>query len=249
VLTPLRSLNRLLDFCYPGRCATCGSTYDTSAVFCGACESAMKGLFDAPACDRCAMPLSRHSGPCPYCRGKGPPLLDRVVGLGLFKEPLKAAIHRAKYARRWGLAELLTDRLLHQRGAAELVLESDVIVPVPLHPSRQRERGYNQADVVARHIASRLKRRVRQPVVRVIHTETQTHLHSRAKREENLRDAFVLVSPKAVRRRRVLLVDDVMTSGATLRSLARTLRPAEPASVSALVLAVADPRGREFEVI
>ena len=249
MLSPLRSLSWLLDFCYPGQCAACGSTYDSAAVFCTACESAMQDLFDAPACERCAMPLTTAGSPCPYCHGKGPPLLDRVVSLGLFKEPLKAAIHRAKYARRWGLAELLADRLLHQNGVAELVCESDVIIPVPLHPSRQRERGYNQADVIARHVGSRLRRTVREPVERLIHTETQTHLHSRAKREENLREAFALVSPKVVRGRRVLLVDDVMTTGATLRSLARALRPAEPASVSALVLAVADPKGREFQVI
>jgi ComF family protein len=209
----------------------------------------MRKLFDAAACNRCAMPLAQSGAPCPYCNDKGPPLLDRVVSLGLFREPLKSAIHHAKYSRRWGLAELLTDRLLHQNRVAELLAETDVIVPVPLHRSRQVERGYNQADVIARRLGTRMKRKVRSPVERLRNTETQTHLHSRTRREANLRDAFVLVQPRVVRGRRILLVDDVMTTGATLQSLARTLRPAEPASVCALVLAVADPRGREFQAI
>ena len=80
-------------------------------------------------------------------------------------------------------------------------------------------------------------------------TETQTHLHSRARREENLRDAFVLVKPATVAGKHVVLVDDVMTTGATLVSFARAIRLGAPASISALVISVADPRGRGFEVI
>ena len=85
-----------------------------------------------------------------------------------------------------------------------------------------------------------------QPAIRWRPTETQTHLHSRARRHANLRDAFISTAPQAIRNRRIVLVDDVMTTGATLRALARTLIPAEPARICAVVLAVADPRRRDF---
>lgn len=84
---------------------------------------------------------------------------------------------------------------------------------------------------------------------RVRPTATQTHLPSRAQRIENLRDAFQLTNYGAIEDKQVVLVDDVLTTGATLVSLARTLKKASPRSISALVLAVADPKGRAFEVI
>ena len=88
-----------------------------------------------------------------------------------------------------------------------------------------------------------------EPLVRLRHTETQTHLHSAAQRTQNLRDAFGLVRPSAVRGQHVIVIDDVRTTGATMHALARALRPAKPASVSAIVVAVADPKGKDFEAV
>jgi ComF family protein len=125
----------------------------------------------------------------------------------------------------------------------------DCLVPVPLHRMRQMSRGFNQAEVIARRLSKHCGKRVVRPAVRLRNTETQTQLHSRAKREENLKDAFGLVDEWSIRDRHVAIVDDVTTTGATLQSLARTLRFAEPARLSAIVVAVADPMGRDFQVI
>jgi len=88
---------------------------------------------------------------------------------------------------------------------------------------------------------------MREPLVRLRHTETQTGLHSKDKREANMKDAFGLAGQRAVRGRHVVLVDDVMTTGATLRSAAREVRKGSPCERSALVLAVADPKGHQFD--
>jgi ComF family protein len=154
-----------------------------------------------------------------------------------------------KYSGRWNVGESLAARLLSQQRIADLVSEADVLVPVPLHFVRQFRRGYNQAAVVARWMSMKQDKPVVRPLRRVRHTETQTHLHSRQKRFKNLRNAFKLVNPTAVQGKRVLVIDDVMTTGATLQTVARALRPARPASLSAIVLAVADPRGRSFQSV
>ena len=156
-------------------------------------------------------------------------------------------VHAIKYHRDWPLAEYLATRLIEQERAKELMTEAQVLVPVPLYPTRQLSRGYNQAAVFAARLQKLCGVDLSESLIRIRDTETQTHFRSRARRIQNMKDAFALESPRQIRGRHVILVDDVMTSGATLRAAARALKQGGPASVSALVLAVADPRGRSFE--
>jgi ComF family protein len=182
--------------------------------------------------------------------GRGISPYHTVRRLGTFQGPLRNLIHLMKYQHRWGLAEQLADRLLAQRGVRDVIELADCLAPVPLHWWRQMTRGYNQSEVIARRLAERVGRvRVVRPAVRIKRTQTQTALTSHADREANMRDAFYLWRRRSIRGRHVVVVDDVMTSAATLRALGRVLREAEPASLNALVLAVADPRGRGFESI
>jgi ComF family protein len=203
----------------------------------------------APSCDRCAMPLARRGDPCPYCRDKGVHSFDRIVRLGVFEDPLKHLIHQAKYHHRWPLVEFLAERLSEQERVKGLLTETQVLVAVPLHPIRHIRRGYNQAELLARKLASLNRLNAVKPAVRLRNTETQTHIKSHDKRIENLRDAFGLVKPRCIRGKHVVIVDDVMTTGSTLRSFARSLKAAKPASLSAIVIAIADPKHRGFEVI
>ncbi len=175
--------------------------------------------------------------------------VERGVCLGVFRDPLRHLIYAMKYHRRWTVAERLADRLLAQPAVSRVLAGVDCVVPVPLHRLRQVTRGFNQAEVIARRLAKRAGKRLSRPVVRLRNTETQTHLHSRAKREENLRDAFALVDPASIAGKHLTIVDDVMTTGATLKSFARCLKQAEPASLSAIVIAMADPKRRGFEII
>jgi ComF family protein len=174
--------------------------------------------------------------------------------MGPYEDPVRALIHAMKYQRAWPVAEYLTERLVEAReDARQLLHETDALVPIPLHFTRQLARGYNQAELIAQRLRwlSRQLRSRRIPVVdalaRVRATETQTHFHSQAQREQNLREAFAVTGEEAIRGRSLVLVDDVMTTGATLRSAARELRKAGAKRVCALVLTVADPRGRSFE--
>ncbi|CAN5423891.1 ComF family protein [soil metagenome] len=216
---------------------------------CDDCSIQLAGLQAAPFCDRCGMPVVELDDPCPHCLGKGVPHFERVVRLGVFRDPLKHLIHHMKYHRRWPIAEMLAARLVAYEPAKAVLSETDVLVPVPLHPFRQISRGYNQADVIARTIGRRCGIRIAEPLARVRRTPMQTTMTSQAQRLENLRDAFLLVNPKFVREKHVVLIDDVMTTGATMQSAARVLAEAKPASLCALVIAVADPKHQDFQAI
>jgi ComF family protein len=178
------------------------------------------------------------------------PHFEKVLRLGVFEDPLKHLIHQMKYNRRWAVGEFLADRLLETERAKGLLTETEVLVPVPLHFRRHIARGYNQADVIAR----RLGRRCSIPVVnaarRIRSTEQQTQLHSHEKRGANVRGAFALSRcAKKLQGKHVVLIDDVTTSGSTLRALGYLLKQTQPATLCAMTLAIADPKRRGFEVI
>lgn len=248
-VTVTRLLRDVIDFCYPGMCPVCREAADAADLLCPQCLGQLRRLEAAGACVLCGMPVAQDGAPCPFCKGAGVPHYERILRLGTFEAPLKDLIHQFKYHRRWSLGEQLAERLLAREPVRAMLADADALVPVPLHFVRQFWRGYNQAAIIARHLARRVGKPVVVPLRRVRNTETQTHLHSREKRFKNLQGAFALIRPESVQGKRVVVIDDVMTTEATLQTVARALRPAKPASLSALVLAVADPRGRDFQYV
>lgn len=253
VISQVRRLGGdVLHLCYPATCASCEASAKHGQFLCSACNEQLVGLQHAGRCECCAMPLAEDGMPCPWCEGAGISHFERIIRLGTLSDPLKHLVHRAKYHGKWPIAERLTDALLASGRADRVLAETDVLLPVPLHWWRHIKRGFNQADVIANRIAkrwSRHKLQVVRPVVRLRATDTQTHVHGRAKRAENLRHAFGLIRQKDVTGLRVTIVDDVLTTAATLQSVARTIVPAKPACINAITLAIADPDGRGFEVI
>jgi ComF family protein len=238
----------LSDFCYPRICPVCDAM-GASGPWCDACEKQLADLQFAAACDVCAMPLSQHLAPCPYCEGKGLRPFARIARLGIYASPLKDLVLRVKYFNDWPLAERLAERLWEQDAVQAILHNADTIVPVPLHWRRHAMRGFNQAEIVARQLAKRSKTRCDLAIARLRDTPTQTAMIKRAARMENLKNAFGCVDPAAIRGKRIVLVDDVMTTGATLSTLAKEVGRHMPAGISVIVVAIADPKGRAFELI
>ncbi len=213
---------------FPRVCAVCGGACDRAAGhLCWECFRSLP-LVSGACCERCGLPVEtagRGGFVCSRCR-QDPPAFDRARVAGRFRGSLRRLAHRFKYERAlWladDLAELAHGCLLARFEAAAV----DVVVPVPLFRTRARARGYNQAALLARGIARRLERPFApQALARVRDTGTQTRLTAAARRL-NVHGAFAVAAPGWVAGRTVLLIDDVMTTGATFHEAARALKTA-----------------------
>ncbi len=250
ILDPLRRLaGAILNLLFPPACAACARPGESPGLLCDECDGKLIELVSAPSCVKCAVPLAQSGDPCPWCLGRGVHPFAAIARLGVYHAPLRELIHRMKYAGQWFLAESLADRLFERPSVCGILAGCDCVVPVPLHFWRQFRRGYNQSEILARRLAKRSHLEFAHALARIRPTQTQTDLHSREARVANVRDAFALDRPDAVRGKHIVLIDDVQTTGATLQAAARALLPAKPASIAAIVVAVADPRGRDFSSI
>lgn len=237
------------DFCFPSQCMICRKALaDGQEKFCASCMGKILKLEQQLFCEGCARPLGRGAD-CPECDGRGVRPLKRIACLGKYEQPLRKLILDLKYGNRWGLADVLAGRMMGQDRIKEIMGRADCLVAVPMHWNRRLLRGYNQADLIARALGKISRLPVVVPVHRVRPTPSQTGIHSHQRRLSNMRGAFEMDRPELITRRHVVLVDDVMTSSATLRSVGRCLIKARPASLSAMVVAVADPRRQAFEAI
>ena len=226
-----RLCNALLDLIFPPRCAGCGQSGN---LWCSACQADVRMIPD-PVCSHCGRPLEnlRDDDLCRQCR-HFPLEIDGIRSAVMFEGPLRQAIHHLKYSGRTSLAEPL-GAFLSAKWQAD-PLPADTIVPVPLHASRVRERGYNQSLLLAEQLSRASGLVLNESMLtRVRATAPQVTLNA-AERKLNVRDAFQAPGD-AARDRRVLLVDDVCTTGATLESCSLALRRAGAASVWAMTLA------------
>ncbi len=185
-----------------------------------------------PVCSLCGIPWSKE-GRCPRCK-EDPLHLDGVRSCYLYSGPIRRALHRLKFHGRYRLAQALGVGMVE--GWARFAMEADLLVPVPTSRARQRQRGYNQAAMLARALAEGVGIPFcPQALHRVRSTPSQVGLDQNARRE-NVRGAF-MADPRWVLGKRIVVVDDVCTSGATLEACAAALYQAGARSVWGFTLA------------
>lgn len=215
------------DWLFPPHCAACGAR---GAWLCATCLGALPRIVP-PFCPHCGEP-QRQAGLCLRCR-ENASSLEGMRSLGLYAGPLQRAIWALKYEGLRVLAEPLAVLLADYCG--EHPLPADLIIPVPLHRRRERRRGYNQSALLGRALAGRLGLPYRPDLlVRLRDTPPQVG-KSQEERRRNMEGAFA--AGKAPVGARILLVDDVLTTGATLEACAAPLKAAGAASVWGLTLA------------
>lgn len=217
-----------LDLLFPPQCVNCRAA---GAYLCAACLVEVQ-RFTTPVCVRCGRPLSLPQG-CSDCFRIGP-FLDGVRSAAYFDGPLRTAIHALKYENITALSSTLGALMADAWDAFHP--PADIIVPVPLHAQRFRERGYNQSELLARELGRRIGLPVMANVlVRCRPTAQQTALNVE-ERQRNVANAFETHTGN-IAGQAVLLVDDVCTTAATLRACAKALNAAGTASIWALTLA------------
>lgn len=209
-------------------CLLCGAM-SHDGLCCAACNAGLSRLTSAH-CPVCALP-TRAGEVCGQCL-KQPPHFEHTVAAFSYSFPVNQLIKALKFHERLILVNFLADEL-----ATRIVLRPDCLIAMPLHPSRLRERGFNQSQLLARRIAGCLNIPLLAAACqRIRDTPPQSSLPWK-ERDQNMRQAFA-VSPDAnVRDRHVAIVDDVMTSGASMGALARALKQAGASEVSAWVVA------------
>lgn len=227
----------LLQLVYPGQCLTCAQPLSPDEDHC--CAACRPALLDDPhpSCQCCAAtigPFVPSADGCLRCRGERF-AFARVLRLGPYEGLLREAILRMKELSGESLAEVLGE-LWARRLAPQLANElPDVVIPIPLHWWRRLQRGYNQSEAVARALAAALGRPCRPSLLRRVRPTPVQHHLGPAERRENLRGAFR--ARMGVKGLRVLLIDDVLTTGSTADAAARALRDAGAAQVVVAVLA------------
>ena len=233
------ALGATLRFFLPWACAGCrtplGSIVDSG--FCGVCWLRMPRI-DGLVCQACGVPLKDGGNQCFSCREKPTKLLIRAAAT--FHYPLQPAVHRFKYAGRKTLQPLFKLLMDYAWNRYPELGPVDTLVPVPLHPSTGHDRGYNQAALLAQALSPIAHCPVRTDLIVRTRKTTPQYRLSKTERLTNLTDAFGLapgISSDHLKGQHILLIDDVCTTGATLRACSDVLKSAGTSRVKALVLA------------
>ena len=221
-------IDAILNLVFPQSCVLCQSPVRERrwSVACPDCWDRLEPI-SRPFCPQCGTPAPVIEGLCGLCR-RGDYAFDFARSLFLFTDPMRGILHHFKYSGRVSLARPLGRRLrthMQEEGFA-----ATLALPVPLHRARERERGFNQAELLARHLGIRVDSRL---LWRRKNTPSQTGL-SRSQRALNLSAAFeVTRTPPDC----VMVVDDVYTTGSTLHEIAKTLKRAGTSRVEVLTVA------------
>lgn len=217
-------------------CLLCDEPSDSPQALCAPCLDELPWL--GSQCPICALPLPAPGPACGQCLQR-PPAFERVIAPWRYEFPVDSLISRFKHHEKWPfgrlMAELLVQFLLYRFD--EDLPSPDALVPVPLSRRRLRQRGFNQAGMLAHWLGQHLKLPVEaRLLLRTLDTPAQQGLDARA-RQRNLRGAFSLAPDARIAGRHLALVDDVLTTGATAQALARLLVAAGARRVDVYCLA------------
>jgi ComF family protein len=239
---------------FPAPCGICQKVLENASriPICEACLFSLKP-WNLPLCSRCGRPfasaVSVENSPEALCHGCRQDLydFDFARSYGSYAQNMARAVVMLKYERVTPLADWFAARLQPLISEHQEQFAADVIVPVPLHSVRRRERGYNQAELIARALARRIGLPCRSNLLVRTQPRPEKLRLSVRERWRSVRNAFDLSNPVAVDKLRIWLLDAVLTTGATLDSCSRTLREAGASYVAAITVARAMPRSQGLD--
>ena len=229
------TLETAIVFLYPAKCRVCDGFLAVAAIpyICANCWQDVQYL-EPPWCDICGTP--DVNGLCDEC-AIAPPRYGKLRSIAFYHTTLQQAIHLYKFEKKRVFAQHLIQLINAHIPTDFSVAEYDFVLPIPIHKKRLRERGFNQAALLANGIAKVENIPVLvDTLVRKRHTVAQSSL-DRDARQQNIVGAFEVRNPDVIRGKRLLVIDDVFTTGATIREAVGELWTADPAEIDVLTLA------------
>lgn len=224
----------LADLLFPPACLGCHRRIHRSEYpLCEFCAELVVLLNEEKLCHICGSPL--QEGECELC-SEGTIHFDLCRALFRFDGPIQQMIHELKYNSMRSTAKYFAGKAAEYIQSHDDFCGSHLILPVPLHPVRKRERGFNQSELIAKEIARILQIEYAEPVFRKHYTKSQTRL-SKQLRMKNLHSAFGLRPGYDLKQKHLLLIDDVFTTGSTVNEIAKTLKMAEPEKINVITIA------------
>ena len=218
---------------FPETCPVCHETSSdhTIAPICTGCWNSIQP-YEGPKCDKCGIPLDSDSSiTCGECI-KDEPVYRSVRTFGLYKGPLRKAINLLKYHNMKRLSKPLSGLILGME-----MPRANAVIPVPLYKDRLRQREFNQSALLAKYAAKETGTSLLfDCLVKVKDTMPQVGLSSRERRR-NIRNAFKIQNKEVIERKDILLIDDVITTGATVRECSRVLKKAGAGDIHVMALA------------
>jgi len=227
-------IDSLLEFVYPSCCLNCNEYIEQSGeLICPDCWDKITS-FDSIYCANCSNDIPTGLK-CPVCGIK-----DSLpfIALGHFGNPLGEIIRQYKYHSFTKLGAILAERVLEKHNKLINNISADLIVPIPLHSYRLKSRGFNQAEILADNISKRTGIEVNNSSLQKIRNTKDQKLLDHNKRIENIKDAYKVFGNE-LSGKKIILVDDVITTGATLRETRKEILKAEGKVVFAIVIATA----------
>lgn len=220
----LRALNNMLDLMYPKRCPVCGDIVrKRGADICPSCERKLR-FVEEPFCLKCGKPLEDESEYCGDCMKKEHSFKEGRAAL-IYDEHTSQSIYSFKYNSRCEYAKYYGRIITTRLGRKIKSWKPDVIIPVPIHKSKLKKRGYNQAALIAKEISKSLNIPYNDKIlIRKTSTKVQKNLSAKD-REINLKKAFI-VRGNSVKLKSALVVDDIYTTGSTIDAISKCLKGA-----------------------
>ena len=238
-------VHALLDLFYPRSCLHCKRNLNDSheLYICEDCNRQIPYVNELH-CIRCGSAIGQYSTSttkegCTVCKGKHLHF-DALTAIAHYEGVMKTLIHKFKYARQKFLFRILNDFVITHKKLKEIVPDIDVVVPVPLHWLKKMNRGFNQSELLSLGIQRYFSKPMSSNnLCRIKNTESQTHL-SKSQRQVNIHNAFFVKCPRSFQGKKILLVDDVLTTGVTASECSKKLKESGARSVHLLVLANAE---------
>ena len=232
---PKLILKSLLDVLLPPACYICGVSCSSKY---GLCEDCLRKIFPiaGPHCPKCGRRIRKDEAICVECTNKISHV-DKSWSCCYYKEAIKNCVHLFKYNGYMGLIDIFSNIMSDFARKNKISEEIDVIVPVPIFSAKKRERKYNHAEILARSLSRELSIPIDLKNLRKIKWTRSQSEFDRKRRLENVVDTFMAIDKTAFSGKRVLIVDDVYTTGATVNECAKVLIDAGASKASSLTLA------------